>query len=118
MDSVKKALNINISAVSTEIDNVYNLNPAFNIKSTPSKQKQIDVQSNTAILTNLVVQLELAKIALRKETPLIQLIDPPIFPLEKIKLRKFKTLIIGSFISGLISIIYLSIEILIKKMLK
>ena len=118
VDSVKKALNINISAVSTEIDNVYNLNPAFNIKSTPSKQKQIDVQSNTAILTNLVVQLELAKIALRKETPLIQLIDPPIFPLEKIKLRKFKTLIIGSFISGLISIIYLSIEILIKKMLK
>ena len=94
VDSVKNALNINISAVSTEIDNVYNLNPAFNIKSTPSKQKQIDVQSNTAILTNLVVQLELAKIALRKETPLIQLIDPPIFPLEKIKLRKFKTLII------------------------
>jgi hypothetical protein len=118
VDSVKNALNINISAVSTEIDNVYNLNPAFNIKSTPSKQKQIDVQSNTAILTNLVVQLELAKIALRKETPLIQLIDPPILPLEKIKLRKFRTLIIGSFISGLISILYLSIEILIKKILK
>ena len=90
-DSVRNALNAAITGVANETDNVYNLNPAFNIKGAPSKKKQIDVQANTAILTNLVVQLELAKITLRKETPLIQLIDSPILPLEKEKFGKLKS---------------------------
>jgi hypothetical protein len=94
-DSVRNALNGAITGVANETDNVYNLNPAFNIKGAPSKKKQIDVQANTAILTNLVVQLELAKITLRKETPLIQLIDRPILPLQKEKFGKLKSIILG-----------------------
>ena len=90
VDSVKNALNGAITGVASEIDNVYNLNPAYNLKGAPSKRKQIDVQANTAILTNLVVQLELAKITLRKETPLIQLVDRPILPLGKEKFGKTK----------------------------
>ena len=92
VDSVRNALNGAIIGVANETDNVYNLNPAFNIKGAPSKKKQIDVQANTSILTNLVVQLELAKITLRKETPLIQLIDRPILPLDKEQLGKVKLL--------------------------
>ena len=61
VDSVSNALSGAIIGVASEADNVYNLNPAFNIKGIPSKRRQIDVQANTAILTNLVVQLELAK---------------------------------------------------------
>jgi len=107
VDSIRYELNGAISGVAFEVDNVYNLNPAFNIKGAPSKKKQIDVQANTAILTNVVVQLELAKINLRKETPLIQLIDRPVLPLPKEKLGKLTTLILGSFITGFISILYL-----------
>lgn len=106
VDSVKSALNSAISGVASAVDNVYNLNPAFNLKGAPSKKKQIDVQANTAILTNLVVQLELAKITLRKETPLIQLIDSPILPLEKNKLSKLKSLILGGFLSFFVTIVY------------
>ena len=106
-DSVRNALNVAITGVANEIDNVYNLNPAFNIKGAPSKKKQIDVQANTAILTNLVVQLELAKITLRKETPLIQLIDRPILPLAKEKFGKLKSIILGGFLSGFLFILYL-----------
>ncbi len=107
VDSVRSELYGAINGVAAEADNVYNLNPAFNIKGTPSKKKQIDVQANTAILTNLVVQLELAKITLRKETPLIQLIDRPMLPLFKEKFGKLKALILGGFLAGFLTILYL-----------
>jgi hypothetical protein len=115
-DSVRSALNSAISVMANETDNVYNLNPAFNIKGAPSKKKQIDVQSNTAILSNLVVQLELAKIALRKETPLIQLIDRPILPLDKEKFGKLKSIILGGFLSGFLTLLYLIISQLFKQL--
>jgi hypothetical protein len=106
-DSVRNALNGAITGVANETDNVYNLNPAFNVKVAPSKKMQIDVQANTAILTNLVVQLELAKITLRKETPLIQLIDRPILPLVKEKFGKLKWIILGGVLAGLLYVLYL-----------
>ena len=118
VDSVRKELNGAINGVAVEADNVYNLNPAFNIRTTPSKSKQIDVQANTAILTNLVVQLELAKITLRKETPLIQLIDRPILPLIKEKISKLKAIIIGGFLAGILIIIYLFIGQIYKKLIQ
>ena len=107
VDSVKNALNGAITGIAYETDNVYNMNPALNIKGAPSKRMQVDVQANTAILTNLVVQLELAKITLRKETPLIQLIDRPILPLEKEKFGKLKSIILGGFLAGFLYVLYL-----------
>ena len=115
-DSVRNELNSAINGVANETDNVYNLNPAFNIKGAPSKKKQIDVTANTAILTNLVVQLELAKITLRKETPLIQLIDRPILPLVKEKSGNLKSIILGGFLADLIYILYLIFGRLYRKM--
>ena len=115
-DSVRNALNGAITGVANETDYVYNLNPAFNIKGAPSKKKQIDVQANTAILTNLVVQLELAKITLRKETPLIQLIDRPILPLQKENFGKLKSIILGGFLAGFIYILYLIFGRLYRKL--
>ena len=117
-DSVRNALNGAITGMANETDNVYNLNPAFNIKGAPSKSKQIDVQANTAVLTNLVVQLELAKITLRKETPLIQLIDRPILPLAKAKLGKLKSIILGGFLTGFLYILYLIFGRLYKKIIE
>ncbi len=107
VDSVRFQLNSAISGVATETDNVYNLNPALNIRGAASKKKQIDVQANTAILTNLVVQLELAKITLRKETPLIQLIDKPVLPLVKEKFGKLKSIVYGFILAVFITALYL-----------
>ncbi len=115
-DSIRAELNNAITGVAAASDNVYNLNPAFNIKGAPSKKKQIDVQANTAILTNLVVQLELAKITLRKETPLIQLIDRPMLPLTNEKFGKLKSLILGGFLAGFLTVLYLVFGQLYKKL--
>ena len=110
VDSVKNELNNAIRGVATEADNVYNLNPALNAKGSASKRRQIDVQANTAILTNLFVQLELAKINLRKETPLIQLIDKPLLPLEENKFGFFQFIILGSFLTTFFTTLYLVIK--------
>lgn len=117
VDSVRSELNGAITGVAVEADNVYNLNPAFNIRGTASKKREIDVQANTSILTNLVIQLELAKITLRKETPLIQLIDKPTLPLIQNKLGKLKTLFIGWILSSFITALFLVITHLYKKIL-
>ena len=107
VDSIREELNSAINGVATATDNVYNLNPAFNIKSTPTRKKQVDVQANTAILTQLVAQLELSKVSLRKETPLVQLIDRPILPLEKDKLGRLIGIIFGGFSAGFLTVLYL-----------
>ena len=116
-DSVRRELNSAISGVAMEADIVYNLNPSLNAKTTPSKKRQVDVQANTAILTQLVAQLELAKVGLRKETPLIQLIDRPILPLEKDKLSKLNCLILGGFVSGFLIMLYFIFGQIFKKIL-
>lgn len=116
-DSVRAVLNSNITSVAREADNIYNLNPTLNVRSANSKKIQIDVSANTEVLKQLIVQLELSKITLRKETPLIQLIDKPILPLEKEKLSKLKTLILGITLGGFLCIFYLIFEQLFKKIL-
>jgi uncharacterized protein involved in exopolysaccharide biosynthesis len=115
-DSIRAELNSAITGVAAASDNVYNLNPAFNVKSTPSKRKQVDVQANTAILTQLVAQLELSKVSLRKETPLVQLIDRPILPLEKEKVGRIKSFVLGGFLAGFLSVLYLVFGQLYKKL--
>jgi uncharacterized protein involved in exopolysaccharide biosynthesis len=115
-DSIRAELNSAITGVATTSDNVYNLNPALNVKRTPSIRRQVDVQANTAILTQLVTQLELSKVSLRKETPLVQLIDRPILPLEKEKVGRLKSLVLGGFLAGFLTVLYLVFGQLYRKM--
>lgn len=115
-DSIRAELNSAITGVAAASDNVYNLNPALNVKRTPSTRRQVDVQANTAILTQLVAQLELSKVSLRKETPLVQLIDRPILPLEKEKLGRIKSFILGGFLAGFLTVLYLVFGQLYKKL--
>jgi hypothetical protein len=115
-DSVRAVLNNNITGVAREADNVFNLNPTLNVKSANSKKIQVDVTANTEVLKQLVVQLELSKITLRKETPLIQTIDRPIFPLDKEKFGKIKSTLLGSTIAEFLVILYLLFLNLYQKM--
>jgi hypothetical protein len=46
-------------------------------------RKQIDIQTSGIIYGEALKNLALAKVVLQKETPLIQLIDKPVYPLKK-----------------------------------
>ncbi|MBZ4041975.1 Wzz/FepE/Etk N-terminal domain-containing protein [Flavobacterium hibisci] len=105
-DSIRNELNSAITGVAVANDNTFNLNPALNVRRAPSARRQVDVQANTAILTELVKQTELAKVTLRKETPLIQIIDRPILPLEKERFGKVKGIISGGLLFSFFSVIF------------
>lgn len=109
-DSVRKELNEAIVGVASSNDNTFNLNPAQNIRRTPSAKRQVDIQANTAILTQIVTNLELAKVSLLKETPLIQIIDQPLLPLEKKRVSKLLSMIIGALVAVFIILFYLALK--------
>jgi uncharacterized protein involved in exopolysaccharide biosynthesis len=104
-DSVRAELNGAITGVAVANDNTFGLNPALNVKRVPSAKRQVDVQANTAILTELVKQTELAKVTLRKETPLIQVIDQPILPLPKERFGKAKGIVFGGILAGFLAVL-------------
>ena len=104
-DSIRRELNGAITGVAAANDNTFGLNPALNVRRAPSARRQVDVQANTAILTELVKQTELAKVTLRKETPLIQIIDKPILPLAKERFGKAKGILMGGILAGFLVVI-------------
>ena len=113
-DSIRGALNGAITGVAVANDNTFGLNPAMNVRRAPSARRQVDVQANTAILTELVKQTELAKVTLRKETPLIQVIDQPILPLKKEQFGKAKGIVLGGFLAGFLVVLGLIVRRLLK----
>jgi len=115
-DSIRGELNSAIAGVAVANDNTFGLNPSLNVRRTPSLRRQVDVQANTAILTELVKQTELAKVTLRKETPLIQVIDRPILPLKKDKVGKLIGLIVGGVLFGFLTVLFLTLKNILKKL--
>lgn len=115
-DSIRDELNGAITGVAVANDNTFNLNPALNVRRAPSARRQVDVQANTAILSELVKQTEMAKVTLRRETPLIQVIDSPILPLEKESFGKLKGIIFGGFLGGFFIVLSLIVRKLFKSL--
>ena len=115
-DSVRGELNGAITGVAVANDNTFGLNPALNVRRAPSARRQVDVQANTAILTELVKQSELAKVTLRRETPLIQVIDKPILPLKKERFGKAKGMVLGGFLAGFLVVVGLIVRRIFKEL--
>jgi hypothetical protein len=99
-DSVRAVMNNSISSVAVTIDATPNLNPTRQAQRlVPTQRGQFSAETNKAILGQLVQNLELGKISLLKEAPLIQEIDVPIYPLKVEKVGRLKAIIVGVFIS-------------------
>jgi hypothetical protein len=115
-DSIRAELNGAITGVAAASDATFMLNPAMNVRRAPSARRQVDVQANTAILTELVKQSELAKVTLRKETPLIQVIDRPILPLKKERFGKAKGILLGGFLAVFLTVFGQIVRRLLKEL--
>ena len=79
--------------------------------------EKVNAQVNSTILGQLSANLELSKVSLRKETPLIQVIDRPILPLDKERVSKKKSLLLCGFLAGFLTVLYLVFTSLYKKMI-
>jgi len=106
-DSVRRMLFGNINEVNAISD--LNVNPLRQVARSGAQRKQIDVQVNATLYGELLKNLELSRLALRKETPLIQIIDVPVLPLQKIKpgrlLSGLTFSFVGSFLVTVILIV-------------
>lgn len=107
-DSVRNVMNGAIYSAVAVADATPNLNPTRQIQRVaPSQKAQFSAETNKSVLGALLQNLELSKMGLLKETPLIQVIDQPIYPLSVAKFGKFKGLVIGGFIFFVITILIL-----------
>ncbi|ADY53765.1 lipopolysaccharide biosynthesis protein [Pseudopedobacter saltans DSM 12145] len=109
-DSVKAVMYGAIYQSAAVADATPNLNPTRQVLRTPAVRSQANAEANKAIYSELVKNLEMAKITARKEAPLIQVIDEPVYPLEKDRLGKIKTFLLGGII-----FVFLSVLILLSK---
>lgn len=117
-DSVKRVLEGNIYSGIAALDATPNLNPTRQVLRSSSQRSQFNGEANKAILIELVKNLELSKISIRKEKPLIQLIDEPIYPLFKKKIGFIKGFIIGSFLFGFVSVLFLLLRKIVQDIIK
>lgn len=118
VDSVRRELNNAIGGVAAAAEANPNANKAFQSLGVASKRRTVDVQANTAILTELVKNQELARMSLRNDKPLIQVLDRPILPLEKNKIGKVVGFILGGFIAGFLSVLILVLKKIVKSILQ
>jgi len=114
-DSVRAVMNGAIYAAVAVADATPNLNPTRQVQRVaPAQKAQFSAETNKSILGEMVKNLELTKMTLLKETPLIQVIDQPIYPLTKEGFGKAKGIIFGGLIGGFLICIYL----IVRRMLK
>ncbi len=103
-DSVRAILDENIGAYASAQDRVPNANPLLTSGTVESRKRQIDVQATAAVYQEIVKNLEIAKVNHRNNSPLIQIIDSPRFPLKRTEIRLVKGMVIGGVIAGLMTL--------------
>lgn len=109
-DSVRAAMNGAISSAAVAIDNTPNLNPTKQVlRLVPSQRSQFSAETNKTILAQLLQNLELSKLTLLKEAPLIQIIDNPIYPIRESKIGLVKGGVIGAFLLLFITVVVLTV---------
>ena len=103
-------LNSSITGVASAIDASPNANPQLLTLKVPSQKKQIDVQSSANIYNAIVNNLELSKLALRQQTPLIQFLDQPVYPLKSNMVKKMNGALIGATAGFMLTLFFLVIK--------
>ena len=99
-DSLKSLMfgSMTEAAFSTDL----NINPLRQAQRVPAQRKQLDVQVYSMAYGEVLKNLEVSRITLQRETPLIQIIDEPSFPLENMKKGRLYGAIIGLIIASFI----------------
>ena len=117
-DSVKRLLDMSFLALAEIDQNIPNINPLAKTAKVPYQKAMANLQANQAIYLEIVKQLELAKVAHRNKTPLIQIIDKPSFPLENNRWKFLNILILGIFGGGMLIVLLLSLQRIIRHALE
>ncbi|OCX53937.1 hypothetical protein BEL04_06560 [Mucilaginibacter sp. PPCGB 2223] len=111
-DSVKNVLDRSINGVASAMDATPSANPNLLSLRVPSQKRQVDVQASSAMYAEIVKNLELARISLQQETPLIQIIDKPVLPLEIKKVGKVVGVLLGIVVGAFVACAYFLVKLM------
>lgn len=112
-DSLEELLNKKTYSVAAAQD--INMNPVRSVAKVGAEMGQRDKVVLQTMYGEVVKNLEMSRMAMSQETPLIQIVDPPMLPLEKKRLGKTKGIIVGGLLAGFLSIAFLLTMRLYKK---
>jgi hypothetical protein len=117
-DSVRRVLDESIRRYARVQDQVPNPNPLLQSGTVETRSSQVDVQASIAVFEEIVKNLEIAKINHRNNSPLIQIIDSPRYPLEESKIKLTVGIAAGAFIGLIISLFYIYFTTLLQTHLR
>lgn len=100
-DSISNLLNQQTYAATEDARLLLNVNPADINAPVYSEISQRDKMVLTTIYAELMKNLEVSKAALIQETPTVQIVDKPSFPLERIETKWYEGILIGGILSFL-----------------
>ena len=101
-DSISKILNRRTYSATEDARMLLNINPADINAPVYSEISQRDKMVLTAIYEELMKNLEVSKASLIQETPTIQIVDSPVFPLERDEIKWYAGLLMGIIYSMII----------------
>jgi len=105
VDSVRAVMSGAIYSAARVSDATPNLNPTRQVQRiAPVQEAQFSAEANKTMLAQLLQNLELAKMTLLQEQPLIQLVDQPVYPLKISQIGKVKGIIIGGLLFSFLAV--------------
>jgi capsule polysaccharide export protein KpsE/RkpR len=117
-DSIRRTMDKAIYSAAAVADATPNLNPTRQLqRNAPIQRSQFSAETNKAILGELLKNLEMSKMNLLRETPLIQVVDSPRFPLYKSVPGKITSFIKGMILFGFLVVLGLLIRKMIAEVL-
>ena len=84
-----------------------NINQALAYAAVPKQKQENNAQLYATVYTEVLKNLETLKLDMARETPIVQIIDTPRFPLEKERLGKAKAMATGGVLGGFLIVFYL-----------
>ena len=94
-DSVRILMNENLTTSANTTD--LNINPNRASLRIDQNRALVELQVSVALYGEIIKNLKLAEIGLRKQTPIIQIVDVPQFPLPKVGLKLWQWSALMSF---------------------
>jgi hypothetical protein len=114
-DSIERILNKKTYAVAAAQD--VNVNPVKQMATVTTELQSRDKIVLQTMYTEVIKNLEISKMAMMQETPLIQIVDTPMLPLKKKKVGKLVGLIAGGFLASFALVLILIARKLYKDIL-
>ncbi len=105
-DSLRTRLGSNITSTAAAADQTLNLNLNYQVGRVPIQKSQADAAVTQAAYTEVIKNLEIAKITLAKAYPIYTIIDEPSLPLKKEKMGRLLGAILFGGMAGLLMVVF------------